>query len=543
MSQGLKACIRTDASRRIGGGHVMRCLTLAQALTARGADVEFLCRELPGDLSALIGAHGFTFKYLTEPDAPFRARPDDVAHADWLGLEWERDADETAAELSALGGADWLIYDHYALDQRWADRVRRSCGGAMKVMAIDDIDDRPLGAELLLDQSRLPTLGPRRFGAERDLIGPGFALLRPEFQALREASLARREATASAASRIFISTGMMDVGGAAALSVEALAPLGAPIDVAVSARASSAEGLQSLAEQYENVSLHLDAVNMGELTAAADIGVGAAGATTWERLCLGLPAALFVLAENQKPIAEGLGVMELGVCLGEPDAAEAPARLRAAVEAMLSDPGALLAMSRRCAAACDGEGAERVVDALYSGHDERPLLRQGEGGGEGELRRIGLQDQQRLLDWRNQDRVRLMTFSPERIAPSDHALWFRRALTREDGLWAVYSEAGRPLGHINAQPCAPDIWRWTFYIGEVDAPKGAGARMLGLTIAYLRDRCGAKTLLAETLPGNTASERVHEKCGFRRVDPDPKISEPHQRWRLDLNLDLSGPAT
>jgi len=46
--------------------------------------------------------------------------------------------------------------------------------------------------------------------------------------------------------------------------------------------------------------------DMAQLMADSDLAIGAAGATSWERCCLGLPTVLVVLAENQRLIARGL---------------------------------------------------------------------------------------------------------------------------------------------------------------------------------------------------------------------------------------------
>ena len=54
----MRIAIRADASRDIGTGHVMRCLTLADALRERGAQCSFICREHKGNLINLIAQRG-----------------------------------------------------------------------------------------------------------------------------------------------------------------------------------------------------------------------------------------------------------------------------------------------------------------------------------------------------------------------------------------------------------------------------------------------------------------------------------------------------
>ena len=56
---GMRALIRTDASVEIGSGHLMRCLTLADQLAGKGADVAFVCRDLPGGMFDLLQVRGY----------------------------------------------------------------------------------------------------------------------------------------------------------------------------------------------------------------------------------------------------------------------------------------------------------------------------------------------------------------------------------------------------------------------------------------------------------------------------------------------------
>src|SRR5690242_11062278 len=126
MSHALTIVFRTDASSRIGYGHVMRCLTLAETLRQQGATARFVCREHEGHLCDLIEARGFLVSRLPKPALTGNdVSGDQAGHAEWLGVTWQHDADETLASLIALQiRPDWLIVDHYALDEQW-ERVLR----------------------------------------------------------------------------------------------------------------------------------------------------------------------------------------------------------------------------------------------------------------------------------------------------------------------------------------------------------------------------------------------------------------------------------
>ena len=184
---------RTDASLAIGTGHVMRCLTLADALRERGARSHFICRTHDGHLIEHIRAHGHQVSALpaTASTSMTSNTDNSTAHAHWLGVDWASDALDTLTVLQGLR-TDWLVVDHYALDARWEKKLRHGC---QRLLVIDDLADRPHDCELLLDQN----LGRLASDYDRSvpvsctvLAGPQHALLRPEFADWRYRSLARR---------------------------------------------------------------------------------------------------------------------------------------------------------------------------------------------------------------------------------------------------------------------------------------------------------------------------------------------------------------
>lgn len=118
----MKFAFRTDASLQIGSGHVMRCLTLADALRERGAKCTFICRPHQGHLLDLIINRNH--KAVTLPPLEVDSHVSvGSAHTTWLGTNWYSDADQTS-ELLTQQQIDWLVVDHYALDYRWEQRLR-----------------------------------------------------------------------------------------------------------------------------------------------------------------------------------------------------------------------------------------------------------------------------------------------------------------------------------------------------------------------------------------------------------------------------------
>ena len=113
----MNIAIRTDASTRIGLGHLARCRTLAAALREQGAAVHFICRAHPGHQLDALRDEGYRVSPLPAP--PLQAAADGD-YAAWLGVSQAQDAADTLAALTdepvAKPKPDWLIVDHYALD-------------------------------------------------------------------------------------------------------------------------------------------------------------------------------------------------------------------------------------------------------------------------------------------------------------------------------------------------------------------------------------------------------------------------------------------
>ncbi len=349
---------RTDASIDIGTGHVMRCLTLAQAMRADGATCHFMTRALPGHLADRIDGQGFAVTRLPAPEGEAADGP--PAHASWAGVNWQQDAQETRAALGEGRAPDWLVLDHYAFDARWQSAVRTR---GTRLLVIDDLADRPHDCDLLLDQNLGRSAGDYD-GLVPDrcirLIGPQYALLRPEFAEARTGAIARR--AGRGLRHLLITMGGIDRADATSAVLRALRAASLPEDlritVVMGAHAPALERVRALAQDMPRpAEVVVDVSDMAARMAAADLAIGAAGATTWERCALGLPAILVRIADNQTSIAQAMVKAGAALDPGPCDATDFAPRLRAA----LSEAEAgLPEMAKNAAAICDGLGASRT---------------------------------------------------------------------------------------------------------------------------------------------------------------------------------------
>ncbi len=357
----MKVIFRTDASVQIGTGHAMRCLTLADALRASGAECVFICREHKGNFIEQIRQRGYLVKELPVGDNKIilndLAASDKSDYSEWLGSDWSTDAAETKF---GIGEAivDWLIVDHYAIDARWERELHSIC---RKLMVIDDLADRPHDCDLLLDQNLGCITSDYSSLVPSDCIvlaGPCYALLRPEFAEFREYSLRRR--TTSKIENLLITMGGVDQSDATGKILQSLTDCWLPKDIDITVvMGSHAPWLEQVkliaAKMPHQPRVMINVQNMAELMANSDLAIGAAGSTSWERCSLGLPSLIGVFADNQKSIANALNLA------GAAKKFDGTGELITNIQDLYNNYELLANMSAHAAKVTDGCGTQRVI--------------------------------------------------------------------------------------------------------------------------------------------------------------------------------------
>lgn len=357
----MRVMFRVDASLEMGSGHVMRCLTLANALKERGSVCEFLCREHSGNLIGLIRDRGFPVFNLGATCSDVSAG---AQYLQWLGATQESDA---SACKSALGDKqyDWMIVDHYSIDYRWQELLKFHYSS---LAVIDDLANRSHCCDVLLDQ----TYGRPRSDYEalvpdgcEILTGSEYALLRPDFSRLREISLERRKN--SGLKRILISLGGVDSNNVTERVLDGLCesplPRDSEIVVVMGTTAPWLDAVRQRAARMPwSTSVLVSVSDMASQMCAADLAIGAAGSTSWERCCLGLPTLMLILADNQRYAASLLSSAGAAHLLSSEE--QLGDQLSQCMERALSDPGFLNNMSTAASGITDGAGASKVSSIL-----------------------------------------------------------------------------------------------------------------------------------------------------------------------------------
>jgi UDP-2,4-diacetamido-2,4,6-trideoxy-beta-L-altropyranose hydrolase len=330
----------SDAAPEVGGGHVMRSLTLAGALAAQGWRCAFLA---PPFTASLLDRFGAAVDRAPAADAS----PEALVEA-----------------ARASGPHQAVLVDHFDMAAAHEERLRAV---APILAVVDDLADREHAADLLIDcnlgrtASDYAALTPA--GAQL-LLGPRHAPVRPEFAGARPAALARRE-HASGVARVLVALGLTDVGRVTAGVVRALLPVlgDRRLEVVTGETSGSLPELRAAAAIDPRLSLRVDARNMAALMSSADLAIGAGGSSNWERATVGLPTLTLVLAPNQVPGTRRLAEAGATEAVDWGQGAGA-SELAAAFQRLIEDHDARDELGRRAAALCDGEGARRTTARL-----------------------------------------------------------------------------------------------------------------------------------------------------------------------------------
>jgi UDP-2,4-diacetamido-2,4,6-trideoxy-beta-L-altropyranose hydrolase len=324
--------IRCDASSSIGGGHVLRCLALAQEWAARGGDAVFVSAA-PAALVERMRSEGFGVVELPSPDAGTAAFLDVVADR-----------------------SGWGVLDgyHYTLEDE------RRARAIAPLLVLDDYGHRArYSADLLLNQNPTGPLIPYVVdeGAEL-LLGTAYTLLRREFAA----SPPRERTVAETATRVLVTLGNGDFPEARDTVLAGLDRIEA---AHLEVRLVQGEAATVAAEERERVAVVRGGPQMRRHMEWCDLAVSAGGSTCWELAFMGVPTVALSLADNQRELAASLERAGAGVDLGDAGELE-PRTVAAAVTALVRDVPRRTAMSAAGRSLIDGRGAARVVDALLA---------------------------------------------------------------------------------------------------------------------------------------------------------------------------------
>lgn len=491
----LNVAFRVDASEKIGTGHLMRCLALANALQQRGVRTCFFSRHMPDNLLHLIIQQGHVFQRLSALDdgAPCGER----LHSSWLEVSQETDAREC---VGALYGKhwNWLVVDHYALDARWEGALRQI---VHKILVIDDLADRQHDCDLLLDQNLYLDMSARYVGRVPErcqlLLGPRFALLRDEFRQLRE-SVAPRQ---GAVKRVMVFFGGVDAHNFTGKALDALVSMeatkGLHVDVVLGAQHAFRETIEALCLR-QGYYCHVQTGRMAELMAASDLALGAGGTTTWERCCLGLPTIAVSTADNQS--VQLADAATNGLVYSPNFSGDVREAFVQHLGALLENDALRQLVSSLGMIAVDGGGVQRLVARM---------------GCTGVEVRVALPtDSEHLHRWRNHPSIRAVSRNTGLIAWEDHCRWLNVVLEDPRRKLLIGLREGESVGVVRFDIEA-DQAEVSIYLVPEARVTCRGAELLQMAEKWLVVNCPeVRVLRAHVMGANKRSNGLFMAAGY-----------------------------
>ena len=501
----MKIAIRVDASAQIGTGHVRRSLSLAEALRALGGEVRFVTRSLGVDSVGMIAAAGFVQTALLAPPSGTFAPDPAIPHSAWAEVSCERDV---AGTVDALAGfsPDWVVLDSYAFDAQWHEKVREGLG--CKVAQIDDLADRQLACDLLIDHTYAPDHRAKYAGvlppSARLLGGPRFGLLGPAY------ADAKRYKFSEEVRSVGVFMGGVDAGGHTFAVLDALDAIGFDGDVEVIATSANPHlgDLREHVARRAGTKLSLDLPDLAAFFARHDLQIGAGGGASWERCCIGVPTLLVVVAPNQMSVAPLLAEADIAAFAPDP----APDALSTHLAALIEDAPRRAELAARSRELVDGLGATRAALAMLA----ETLA----------VRAATQDDAKMMFDWRGHPATRAVSQESGGLVWDDHVAWLTGVLGDPARKLFVSEIGGRPVGVIRFDFSGDTRAEVSLYLDPALHGLGLGPHLL------LAGEAAADPAMvdATVLEGNHASQRLFERCGYQQTGPTtwekPRLPRP-----------------
>lgn len=497
----MKAAIRADASVTIGTGHVMRCLTLAEELRCRGVEILFICRRLPGNLIDLIRNKGYSVAELAPLESAQQVDLEcgQALYSDWLGTSQEEDAKQTYQILAKQALWSWLIVDHYSLDERWEDRQKNAVD---KILVIDDLANRSHNCNILLDQNYYIDMDDRYTkllpASCQKLLGPRFSLLRKEFREQRE----KKRENNKGIKKILVFFGGADADNWTGKVLRAIVDLVAEeviVNAVIGITNPHKEKLEALCAGVNKINLHVQASNMAQMMADADLSIGSGGTVTWERCCSGLPTIAWPVAENQKKLLKDSA--DAGLLYMPDNNAPEAEEIALHLNALLKNTVLCESMRVRGEQTIDGKGSIRVANIVCPSAVS--------------LFVAGIEEMEKIFSWRNDPVVRQFSNNSEKISFEQHKKWYEKALKNPYRHILIGSISNKEVGVLRFDVSGDEV-EISIYLVSSMFMKGHGRALIDAGEVWLTKNCPqVRFIVADVLPENKASMKLFESSSYQ----------------------------
>ncbi len=477
--------IRADSTAKIGTGHIMRCLALAQAWQDQDGKVTFISHCESDALRQRLIEEGMNFINIEK------------SHPDPGDLEYTmRILDDISNQRQ--GKTAWLVIDGYHFDATYQKRIKDT---GYKILWIDDYGHADhYYADLVLNQniSANASLYAHCEPYTQLLLGTRYTLLRREFKQWQ----GWQREIPTVARKVLVTMGGSDPYNVTKKVTKALKQVNISGLEAKIVVGPANPNLQSLAQEIgdnSNLQIITNATNIPELMAWADVAVSAGGSTCWEIALMGLPNLLIILAGNQANVATGLRDHGLSINIGWYNNINTIDIAKALNDLMKSDVDRKKMLSAG-KSYVDGKGSARIMSTICC----EDLL----------LRKASIEDCEVLFKWVNDPDARQSAFRSEPITFDEHAKWYRENLDNNNFIqFIAVDQDKRAIGQVRFDLKNDEA--------DVDVSVAKEFRSLGYGACLVKKGVDAVVntfkigiFSAYIKPYNQASIRSFERAGF-----------------------------
>jgi UDP-2,4-diacetamido-2,4,6-trideoxy-beta-L-altropyranose hydrolase len=478
--------IRTDADSKMGIGHIMRCVALAQAWRDQGGEVTFISSCESGPLKERIQNEGFKLIALEHicPDSSDLKNTLDILKSE------------------SAGQRHWLVLDGYHFTLEYQNAI---CDAGVFLLVADDMNHLPFyHADILLNQNiHAPDLDYHCDESTTILLGTRYVLLRKEFSKYKDF----KHKIPELAKNILVTLGGADPDNVTLKVIKALKLLNKP-DIAVRIVIGPTNPHQELlrktiASVHFEAELLVNPTNMPELMEWADLAISAGGSTCWELAFMGVPIMALILADNQKAVAEGITKEGVAVNLGlykifdQKIASEE-------INGLIQSKDRRLNMIQKGQTLISGSGRDRLCERLLARFISMKPAEES--------------DCELIWHWANDEETRKNSYSQAYISWDEHIRWFASVQMQKNyRFYVARNRNEKPVGQIRFTIDGKDAVV-SFSVAPESRGRGYGKEILIEAAKKLFDETDIEQISAYVKSENMLSLKVFQKAGFHLVE-------------------------
>lgn len=340
--------IRADGNAHIGVGHLMRCLTIADASACRDRVCFWCADEASADLARRRGY---------EAESLGTDYRDMLSELPVLERLWSHRTGK------AYAGPQTILVDSYHVNEAYLQALQVFG----RVFLLEDVPGQRRPVDGVINYNAFADEETYRaiYGQSDKVcrcIGPSYVPLRPQFAG-------RDYQVREQVKQLLVTTGGGDGENIAGRILERLEDMDCVIHVISGPYNPHGDWLARYAEEHPHVALHRQVEEMADLMLQCDLAVTASGTTVYELCALGVPFVCFSYAENQERLADYAGRQGIGLNAGQyhHNAGETLDNIGRLAKQAASDWQGRRQMSQRARKLIDGRGTVRLAEALSAG--------------------------------------------------------------------------------------------------------------------------------------------------------------------------------